>query len=285
MLHRNVAALRALAMAWLPTLLSAYVAGDAEDRGPIGAAISAYATICAADVIAGFFRTAMQKLIKVRPRCMQSFWHWCLLGGHLEAPVEGRLWSLSRGYWCWTELAAIGLLLYRLIVSSSMENPNTRSNSMPQQVVVQNVRLLSRDSTSAQLLKGTELQPLTVTTLHAFATKAGPLQPSQNSFQLQVVHDAAQPEAPADAITEGGDTPSARRATFLDLSLCLAGGLGNAGLTTLFKTASLGLMVRLFVACPLRLHGLGVGRTAVLLPLFLVWLQQWHCTKLHLRKD
>ena len=59
----------------------------------------------------------------------------------------------------------------------------------------------------------------------------------------QVVNDAAAAEAPADTVREGGDTPAARRGTFLDLALCLAGGLHDSGLATLFKTAALGLPV------------------------------------------
>lgn len=60
---------------------------------------------------------------------------------------------------------------------------------------------------------------------------------------VQVVNDAAAAEAPADTVWEGGATPSARRGTFLDLALCLAGGLHDTGLATLFKTAALGLPV------------------------------------------
>lgn len=62
-------------------------------------------------------------------------------------------------------------------------------------------------------------------------------------FCVQVVSDAAAAEAPADTVREGGDTPAARRGTFLDLALCLAGGLHDMGLATLFKTAALGLPV------------------------------------------
>ncbi len=64
-----------------------------------------------------------------------------------------------------------------------------------------------------------------------------------STHELQVVNDAAADEAPADAVREGGDVPGARRGTFLDLALCLAGGLQDAGLSTLFKTAALGLPV------------------------------------------
>jgi hypothetical protein len=60
---------------------------------------------------------------------------------------------------------------------------------------------------------------------------------------FQVVSDAAAAEAAADTVRGGGDTPAARRGTFLDLALCLAGGLHDSGLATLFKTAALGLPV------------------------------------------
>jgi hypothetical protein len=62
-------------------------------------------------------------------------------------------------------------------------------------------------------------------------------------FRVQVVNDAAAAGAAADTVREGGDTPAARRGTFLDLALCLAGGLHDSGLATLFKTAALGLPV------------------------------------------
>lgn len=71
---RNVDALRASAMSWLPVLCAAFVAAAPEARGPLGDAIAAYACICAPDVVAGFFRTAMQKLIKVMPaHCLSYF--------------------------------------------------------------------------------------------------------------------------------------------------------------------------------------------------------------------
>jgi hypothetical protein len=65
---RNVGVLRASAMSWVPVLCAAFVEAAPEARGPLGEALAAYACICAPDVVAGFFRTAVQKLIKV-PCC------------------------------------------------------------------------------------------------------------------------------------------------------------------------------------------------------------------------
>lgn len=56
---------------WLPVLCSAFLEAAPEERGPTGSAIAAYACICAPETVAGFFRTAMQKLIKVRVVCRQ----------------------------------------------------------------------------------------------------------------------------------------------------------------------------------------------------------------------
>lgn len=61
----NVIALRELAMSWLPLLCSTFVESSAEQRAPLGDAIAAYASISSADVVAGFFSTAMQKFIQV----------------------------------------------------------------------------------------------------------------------------------------------------------------------------------------------------------------------------
>ena len=44
-------------------------------------------------------------------------------------------------------------------------------------------------------------------------------------------------------ITEGGDTALARRCTFMDLALCVAGGLDTAGISTLYKAAMPALKV------------------------------------------
>lgn len=64
---------------------------------------------------------------------------------------------------------------------------------------------------------------------------------------LQAVNEAA-----ADAMSEGKGggkggavtaASSERRGTFTDLALCLAGGLDDAALSSLFKTAAVGLQV------------------------------------------
>ncbi len=62
--------------------------------------------------------------------------------------------------------------------------------------------------------------------------------------RVQVVNDAADGGMSTGGSTEGGDTPAARRGTFTDLALCLAGGLDAAALFSLFKTAAVGLKVR-----------------------------------------
>lgn len=52
-------------------------------------------------------------------------------------------------------------------------------------------------------------------------------------------------------LTEGGEDPEARRGTFTDLALCLAGGLADAKLSTLFKAASsgMGVSLQMFLVC------------------------------------
>lgn len=62
---RNVNALRQLSMSWLPLLCSSFIAAPTEQRGPLGDAIAAYASISSPDAVAGFFSTAMQKFIQV----------------------------------------------------------------------------------------------------------------------------------------------------------------------------------------------------------------------------
>ena len=54
-------------MSWLPALCSAFVGTAPGERGPLGDAIMAYASICTSDVVGGFFRTALQKIIEVTP--------------------------------------------------------------------------------------------------------------------------------------------------------------------------------------------------------------------------
>ena len=50
---------------WLPLLFNAYIASDVAERGVLGNAVSAYAGLADAATVASFFRTVMQKLIKV----------------------------------------------------------------------------------------------------------------------------------------------------------------------------------------------------------------------------
>lgn len=64
-LHRNIAALRALAKNWVPLLLNTFLATPAVQRGQVEEAISAYACVCDPATLATFFRAAITKLIKV----------------------------------------------------------------------------------------------------------------------------------------------------------------------------------------------------------------------------
>ena len=80
---RNVEVLRASAMSWVPVLCAAFVEAAPEARGPLGEALAAYACICAPDVVAGFFRTAVQKLIKV-PCCGQITSALCCITCRVE---------------------------------------------------------------------------------------------------------------------------------------------------------------------------------------------------------
>lgn len=82
---RNVEVLRASAMSWVPVLCAAFVEAAPEARGPMGEALAAYACICAPDVVAGFFRTAVQKLIKV-PCCFWLMTVLCRLLQHPSGP-------------------------------------------------------------------------------------------------------------------------------------------------------------------------------------------------------
>lgn len=54
-------------MSWLPALCSAFAATAPGERGPLGDAIMAYASICTSEIAGGFFRTALQKIIEVTP--------------------------------------------------------------------------------------------------------------------------------------------------------------------------------------------------------------------------
>ena len=51
----------------------------------------------------------------------------------------------------------------------------------------------------------------------------------------QVVSDASSEVPPPDMIAEGGLDPAQRRCAFLELALCTASGLDDAGLATLMK--------------------------------------------------
>ena len=55
----------------------------------------------------------------------------------------------------------------------------------------------------------------------------------------QVVSDASSEVPPPDMIAEGGLDPAQRRCAFLELALCTASGLDDAGLATLMKVRAL----------------------------------------------
>jgi hypothetical protein len=54
---------------------------------------------------------------------------------------------------------------------------------------------------------------------------------------MQVAQDAAAEVPPPDPILEGGSSPDERQASFLELALCLAGGLPDAALDPLFAVS------------------------------------------------
>eukprot|EP00882_Tetradesmus_deserticola_P032924 GHRQ01037567.1.p2 GENE.GHRQ01037567.1~~GHRQ01037567.1.p2 ORF type:complete len:118 (-),score=10.39 GHRQ01037567.1:145-498(-) len=54
---------------------------------------------------------------------------------------------------------------------------------------------------------------------------------------LQIARDAAAEVPPPDPILEGGSSPEERQASFLELALCLAGGLPDAALDPLFAVS------------------------------------------------
>ncbi|KAK9818389.1 hypothetical protein WJX72_011834 [[Myrmecia] bisecta] len=54
---------------------------------------------------------------------------------------------------------------------------------------------------------------------------------------IKVAEDEKAEVPPPDMVREGGDTPSARRCTFLELALCLAPGLDTSGIDVLYKAA------------------------------------------------
>ena len=63
--HRNLAALRVFSNNWLPLLFNAYLATPSGQLAPLEGAISAWAAIAEPAAVASFFRTVIQKLIKV----------------------------------------------------------------------------------------------------------------------------------------------------------------------------------------------------------------------------
>ena len=82
---------------------------------------------------------------------------------------------------------------------------------------------------------------------------------------LQVTQQAQTGELGPQAVMEGGDTDSERRATFLELALALAGGLDAGALDTLYKAAKPGMQVGGLCCVGAALGGLrGAGGWAVL---------------------
>ena len=64
---------------------------------------------------------------------------------------------------------------------------------------------------------------------------------------VQVTQDARAEVPAADALAEGGDSPSEQRCTFLELALALAGSLDAAAISMLYKALKPALQVR---PCP-----------------------------------
>ena len=59
----------------------------------------------------------------------------------------------------------------------------------------------------------------------------------------QVTQDALAEVPAADALTEGGDSPSEQRCTFLELALALAGSLDAPAIGMLYKAVKPALQV------------------------------------------
>lgn len=60
---------------------------------------------------------------------------------------------------------------------------------------------------------------------------------------VQVTRDAVADVPATDALTEGGDSPSEQRCTFLELALALAGSLDTAAIGMLYKAVKPALQV------------------------------------------
>ena len=80
--------LRQHARAWLSALCGAFAATASEERGPLAAAITAYAAVADAETAAQYFRIAIQKLIKAGNSCVLGCNQWFISGGtRPEQPV------------------------------------------------------------------------------------------------------------------------------------------------------------------------------------------------------
>lgn len=66
----------------------------------------------------------------------------------------------------------------------------------------------------------------------------------------QVTQDARAELPAADALTEGGDSPSEQRCTFLELALALAGALDTSAIAMLYKAVKPALQVCFFPCGP-----------------------------------
>jgi hypothetical protein len=74
---------------------------------------------------------------------------------------------------------------------------------------------------------------------------------------LQIARDAAAEVPLPDPVLEGGSSPDERQASFLELALCLAGGLPDAALDPLFAVSACGGYVSHLHACILTHNMLG----------------------------
>lgn len=73
---RTIEALRSQSAQWLQALYTGYTTTDTSGRGPIFRALAAYSTITEPSVLAEFFRTILENLIK------------CLQGGEAAESVK-----------------------------------------------------------------------------------------------------------------------------------------------------------------------------------------------------
>ena len=74
--------------------------------------------------------------------------------------------------------------------------------------------------------------------------------------RAQIASDAAAELPAADAVTAGGENPSERRCTFLDLALYLSSGLDASAIAILYKAIRPVLQVRhQCISCSITLSG------------------------------